>query len=664
MRSASHLICIFIKIPYTIRRTIGSSVRAWSGGELAGKASSHSQIVSNEIRARARGFVISSRRKLPHLIRWNSTNNVDSELEIKHPKEAALKSKKQSLNRGCSANFARLSAKGEGCEPMSNSNPLNFSSEALRSDGRKSGKLHAQATPQVASSAPLLRENSSLDLNPKELTLLDSSHPSSFAVKLVEKLALEHIHSGNVTTHLVINMLLYNQKVSISANKLKELLKVKGIEFDLPITKDNLKNFYGLVGRSTHSGFAGVYVFTHKASKSMYVGSSNLLRRRMEYYFKYLSSEARSPSLHKLPMSRSARKTSLPSAPINKRKRSEGYTEADHEQSVGKLLPILHKEGISSFKLKIFKLDKNLFKPQDALFLEQYMLLNKNYDLNTLTPDASSRGGWRQPEARVVNFGSCKGKSIYVYNLDCTVLYYQAESQISLKRVLGIHTATSNKYLDSNIPYLNYFILLSFPVPNVVFSDVEVKELKNIMDKERRVNYESGTRRSIPVILEIKEGNTFVNPATTTNKLEFNSLTSCITYLHSVGLCIKRDTLSKYIKLGKVFHNFCCKYLDQSDLVISDERERIGLLIEEYKKNRISPATIEKVNKKNKPIIVKSISDNKEHSFLSIMDAIRYFDTKGIKLHRNLLYTYLKKGGIYKGFTFQYVQYPNNDASS
>jgi hypothetical protein len=432
-------------------------------------------------------------------------------------------------------------------------------------------------------------------------------------------------------------MLLYNQKVSISANKLKELLKVKGIEFDLPITKDNLKNFYGLVGRSTHSGFAGVYVFTHKASKSMYVGSSNLLRRRMEYYFKDFPSEARFPSLHKLPMSGSVRKTSLP---------SEG---AGREQNVGKLLPLLHKEGISSFKLKIFKLDKNLFKPQDALLLEQYMLLNKNYDLNTL---------------RVVNFGPSKGNPIYVYNLDCTVLYYQAESQISLKRVLGIHTSTSHKYLDSNIPYLNNFILLSFAVPNVVFSDVEVKELRNIMDKERRVNYELGTRRSVPVILEIKEGNTFVNPTTTTNKLEFNSLTSCIAYLHSVGLCIKRDTLSKYIKLGKVFHNFYCKYLDQSDLIISDERERIGLLIEEYKKNRISSATIEKVNKKNKPIIVKSICDNKEHSFLSIMDAIRYFDTKGIKLHRNLLYTYLKKGGIYKGFTFQYVQYPNDDFSN
>src|SRR5690606_29515571 len=146
------------------------------------------------------------------------------------------------------------------------------------------------------------------------------------------------------------------------------------------------------------------------------------------------------------------------------------------------------------------------------------------------------------------------------------------------------------------------------------------------------------------------------DPITITNKLEFNSLTSCIAYLHSVGLCIKRDTLSKYIKLGKVFHNFYCKYLDESDLVTSEERERIGLLIEEYKKNRVSRATLEKVNKKNKPIIVKSISYNEEHSFLSIMDTIRYFETKGIKLDRKMLNIYLKKGGVYKGFTFGYVE--------
>lgn len=99
-----------------------------------------------------------------------------------------------------------------------------------------------------------------------------------------EKLALEH----NETTHLVINKILYNQKVSITENKLKDLLKIKGIELDLPITKDTYETFISpaRVGKSSYRGFVGVYVFTHKASKSIYVGSSNLLRRRMDYYFK------------------------------------------------------------------------------------------------------------------------------------------------------------------------------------------------------------------------------------------------------------------------------------------------------------------------------------------------------------------------------------------
>jgi len=443
-----------------------------------------------------------------------------------------------------------------------------------------------------------------LDIKPKAFE--SKTQPLDLNRGFVEKLALDHINSGNVTTHLVINKLLYNQKVSISANKLKELSKVKGIKFDLPITNDNLKNFHNLVGKSKHKGFAGVYIFEHKASKSMYIGSSNLLRRRMEYYFKG-------------------------DFPLR-----------------GKFLPILYKEGLSSFKLEIFKLDNNLFKPQDALLLEQYMLLNKHYDLNTL---------------RVVNFGPSKGKSIYVYNLDCTILYYNAQSQISLKRALGIHQSSCVKFLDTNIPYLNRFILLSFPVSYAIPSSIEVKELKNIMDKERRFSYELGTRRSIPVILEIKEGNTFVNLAklsNSNNKLEFNSLTSCIAYLHSIGLNIKRDTLSKYIKQGKVFHNFSGKYLDQHYLVNNErclgEKEKIGLYIEEYKKNRISSETIKQVNKKNKPLIVKSISDYKEESFLSITDTIKYFETQGIKLDRKMLYIYLKKGGVYKGFTFKYVQ--------
>lgn len=43
--------------------------------------------------------------------------------------------------------------------------------------------------------------------------------------------------------------------------------------------------------------------------------------------------------------------------------------------------------------------------------------------------------------------------------------------------------------------------------------------------------------------------------------LNFYSLTSCMVYLRRLGLNKKRDTLTKYIKNEKVFHNLLCKYL-------------------------------------------------------------------------------------------------------
>ena len=153
------------------------------------------------------------------------------------------------------------------------------------------------------------------------------------------------------------------------------MLKIEGIEFDLPITKKNQTMFDSLVGKSQYSGFVGVYVFIHKATGSRYVGSSNFLRRRLEYYFQ---------------------------------------TETKHTGD--KFLPLLNRDGLSAFKLKIYKLDLDKFKVTDSLLLEQYMLLDKKYDLNTL---------------RVVNFGPHTGNSVYVYDLSCTILYYHAWSRIN-----------------------------------------------------------------------------------------------------------------------------------------------------------------------------------------------------------------------------------------
>ena len=204
-------------------------------------------------------------------------------------------------------------------------------------------------------------------------------------------------------------------------------------------------------------------MFIHKNTAQKYVGSSNLLRRRMDYYFK---GEQAKPA-----------------------------TSLFKVKEAGKFLPFLKKEGLKAFKLKIFKLDINKFSIQDALILEQYFLLNKEFNLNTL---------------RVVKAGSSKGDAVFVYDLTCKTLYYHAKSKIELKRVLKIHTETSKKYVDSNIPYLNKFLLLSYSIPTASISNITIEELVESMQKERQSLYILGTRRNIKVKLEIKEGNTFV----------------------------------------------------------------------------------------------------------------------------------------------------------
>jgi hypothetical protein len=129
---------------------------------------------------------------------------------------------------------------------------------------------------------------------------------------------------------------------------------------------------------------------------------------------------------------------------------------------------------------------------------------------------------------RVVNTGSSKGDPVYVYDLTCSTLYYHAKSKIELKRVLKIHTENRKKFVDSKKPYLNKFLLLSYYIPTALTSNISVDKLVEIMQKERKDMYILGTRRSISVELEIKEGNASVNSDSIGQTLNFYSLTSCI----------------------------------------------------------------------------------------------------------------------------------------
>ncbi len=380
--------------------------------------------------------------------------------------------------------------------------------------------------------------------------------------------------------YATLNKILLNQNLAVTNTKLEELLKVQGVELNLPLASEDKILFENLTGKSKYKGFFGVYIFIHKSTGKKYVGSSNLLRRRMEYYFKI--------SLL-VPLGIAY--------PLN-----------------GKFLPLLIKEGLCAFKLIIYKLNKDKFSIQDALILEQYFLLSSEFNLNT---------------TKIVNFGPSKGKEVYVYDLTCNVLHYQAKSWIELKRVLKIHPETSRYYVDSKLPYLNDFFLLSYYIPTATISNISIQELVSIMQEKRKKMYLLGTRRSIPVILEIKKENSFVKhdacaapigdavASAKPNILNFNSITSCINYLRELGIIIKRDTLTKYIKKGKVFHHFLCKYSDKLKNVFDNFKE-VGLIIDEYKNlNNIKSAEHTEnskslTNRKNKPILVKGLKFSTE----------------------------------------------------
>ena len=160
------------------------------------------------------------------------------------------------------------------------------------------------------------------------ITLTRSFSSVKPLVKNPESLALEHINSGKLITFSVINNILLNQNLSVTDSKFKKLLKVKGVELNLPVhTPEDKKLLDELTGKSKYKGFSGVYIFIHKNTGQKYVGSSNLLRRRMEYYFK----------------------GDFPLA--------------------GKFLPLLYKEGLKAFKLIISKIYSDKFSVQDALIL-------------------------------------------------------------------------------------------------------------------------------------------------------------------------------------------------------------------------------------------------------------------------------------------------------
>ena len=290
----------------------------------------------------------------------------------------------------------------------------------------------------------------------------------------------------------VLNNLLSSQQVSITEEELAKLKTISGVRFDLPLNDQTYPSYIGLVGKPNTRGIkAGVYIFTHKATGSKYVGSSNSLSRRLDQYFTF---------------------------------------KHFNQENSGLLLPLIKKDGFGAFNLEIFVVPENFSQAATTykleyyyLFLEQYYLLNKEFNLNT---------------QRIVNFRVNQGKNVYIYDLEGRTLYYCSKSLNQIKSNLGIHYATCINCIKNGDSYLNFFKITDTPIKGAEITSLSFIELVDFFTtkKEEFLKITSRSKFSKPVIIRSENEE---------ETLELSSITAAVKFLESKNIKANRDQITK-----------------------------------------------------------------------------------------------------------------------
>jgi hypothetical protein len=243
----------------------------------------------------------------------------------------------------------------------------------------------------------------------------------------------EHIAKGNPTSSEVINSVLLNQKVAISQKELDDLLSLPNVKFELPFTDETHSSYLALL-RKPHSkrSNTGVYIFTHKLTGDKYVGSSNDLLRRFNQYF------------------------------------DKHHMFAN--KNYGLLIPLINKEGLDAFTLEVIVVPSS-YPEYSYCFLEQYFLLDKSYNLNT---------------QKIVNFRVNQGFKIFLYDLECKILYHSSSSLNAFCADLGIHSSSYRKCISNGVPYLDLFVISNISIPDALPANLTESELCDLLIKSRK----------------------------------------------------------------------------------------------------------------------------------------------------------------------------------
>lgn len=315
-------------------------------------------------------------------------------------------------------------------------------------------------------------------------------------------LAIEQLNSGKTVTANKINEILAYCNITTTDEKLKDLINNPSFVLtDInrkSITKEIIKEKLGLP--HSKQRIPGIYIFTHLTTGRKYVGSSLELALRLN-----------------------------------------GYINLTHRES-GLLISLLKKEQLKHFSLQVFPFYDNYIKGSEIV-LEQYHLLDPSFALNTIKVANNPSGS--------------NAKSLYMYNRDMSILYYNSTQQIDFIRKFNVHHTTFTKHLKKGTYYLGKYLFLREPVLTAKVKDMLYSDLALMLEKDRVKFNKNKPLNSLskPVII------TDINKGSSNSTILLSSLGKCVEYFQNKGLSAHQTTLVKHINSGKAYHGYICKFV-------------------------------------------------------------------------------------------------------
>lgn len=264
------------------------------------------------------------------------------------------------------------------------------------------------------------------------------------------RLASQIRNEGKQITADDINKVLAFAKITITQQKLEELLNIKRLEFT-NLDSNTIKSDYFRKTIGTYRGIPqipGVYIWTYLPTGDKYVGSSLKLARRLI-----------------------------------------GYFNCSHANT-GKFIPLMKEQGVNAFNLTVIPITENYTKHQEQC-LEQYFLLHPEFTLNKLIISNSITGG--------------RSKPLYMYTQDFSRLIFSSPIQEDFIFNLGIHHTIFSRSLKTGESYLGKYVFTDSPVLGATENELPLTEVLALLSQDRAEAERSKGRSLILINIHNKD---------------------------------------------------------------------------------------------------------------------------------------------------------------